>query len=699
MIAASSLIRVWVNRSFEGPQILCDEFIYAGLAKSFATTGHLKLGGGPTAGGSLLYSALIAPAWLAHKMSTVYGLAKAINATLISLTAVPVYLWARRVVSSWWALLAAGLVLLLTGLVLSGMLMSENAALPVFTFALFAVGLAVERPTLSRQALVLIALPLAYGARTQGLVLLAILPTAVLLNLMLSLRVGVPRAEAGRGLRKFAPLAIVLAIGFLAYLAHSGFAFSRAVGFYRRVATTHYDPFAVLLWTARHAGESVLALGVVPGCALLLLFLVAVTRGLPLPEERAFVATAFAAVVWFLVQTGAYASTFNQGILERYILYAFPPLLIAFVLWLARGLPRPGVETAIAVIASLALASLILFGVFLRPAFGNAVFSTLTLHLFTRVPEHVPGGLVGARVILFVLAAAAGLIFAIAPARFARPVLPAAVAVLLVLASHAAYGNLTAGTRGWADATGPVRSWIDAQVGTSAGTTAYLYVPNPSVQASSNVLAKTEFWNRSVGQGYTLGSAQLCPLPVDALHVEDRTGALLYVNGAEVGGQRYLVTDRGLAIAGKHVASGGPVVQPLAIYELTRPLRLASRVVGVYSDGWTGSDASFFQYWAPRPQRRRIDVALSRAGWIGEDVPGKVTVSVLPLGGAPPARPIATRHWIAHSGGSTLFRLPTPPPPFEVAVLVAPTFSPAQFGLGDGRQLGVQVKFSYPGAR
>src|SRR4029079_13740631 len=108
---------------------------------------------------------LIAPPWRAHEMSTFYGLAKAINAVLISLTAVPVYLWARRVVSPWWALLAAGLVLVQTGLVLSGMRMSESASLPAFMFALFAIGIAVERGTLWTQALVLVALGVAYGVR------------------------------------------------------------------------------------------------------------------------------------------------------------------------------------------------------------------------------------------------------------------------------------------------------------------------------------------------------------------------------------------------------------------------------------------------------------------------------------------------------------------------------------------------------
>ncbi len=692
LVASSALVRVWVNRGFEGPQLLCDEYIYAGIARRFATTGHLDLGGGPSAGGSLLYPALIAPAWLAHKMSTVYELAKAINATLVSLTAVPVYLWARRVVSPWWALLAVGLVLIQTGLVLSGMLMSESASIPAFMLALFAIGIAVERPTPWAQAVVVVAVAVAYGVRAQGLVLLAILPTAVLLAFLLDLRAGVPRSEALRKLRRYWPLVSVLAVAVFAFLANSGFSPSRSIGFYRRVATTHYDPLSVALWTARHAGEAVLAVGVAPACAFLLLLATALTRGLPGRAERAFVATAAASVLLFLLQTGAYASAFNSQILERYSLYAFPPLLIAFVLWLARGLPRPRPETLFATISALALVSLILFGALLRP--DNAaepVFASLTLHLFRRVPQHTPGGLISARILLFAVAALVALLFARAPARFLRAALPAGVAALLLLASHAAYGSLVSSTRSWPNSTGPIRSWIDQQIGTSAGKAAYLYVSNPSVRASSTVLVNTQFWNRSLGDIYSLGDKELCPLRIHTLEVDERTGAL--VDSAHDSVQpRAIVTDRGLAVAGKQVATGGSITQPLAIYKPAEALRLASQFVGVYSDGWTGSDASLTRYWFPTPRPRWMNVTLSRKAWIGPDKPGLVTLTLRRFIGS---SLLVRRRWVARSGRSRSFQLPIPRPSFRLAVHVAPTFSPSEFGLADTRQLGVQLKVSY----
>jgi hypothetical protein len=36
-----------------------------------------------------------------------------------------------------------------------------------------------------------------------------------------------------------------------------------------------------------------------------------------------------------------------------------------------------------------------------------------------------------------------------------------------------------------------------------------------------------------------------------------------------------------------------------------------------------------------------------------------------------------------------------PPPPFQIAMTIQPTFSPAEFGATDSRQLGAQITFKY----
>ena len=211
---------------------------------------------------------------------------------------------------------------------------------------------------------------------------------------------------------------------------------------------------------------------------------------------------------------------------------------------------------------------------------------------------------------------------------------------------------------------------------------------------SSIVLANTQFWNQSIGRVYTIGSGSppLCPLP-RTRRLDEQTGALFDEHDPGSAREPYLATDRALAIAGKAVASGGSPALPLVIYRPARPLRLTSRTVGVYPDGWTGPNASYFQYPSSRPRPGRINVSLSRIGWTGPDVPGRVTVTVRPMAAGSTGAPTGAGRWVAHKGQTKVLRLPTPAPPFKVSVHVAPTFSAAQFGLGDPRPLGVQIAF------
>ena len=479
----------------------------------------------------------------------------------------------------------------------------------------------------------------------------------------------------------------------LKHVFPSGFSPGNALGGYGGFATTHYKPLSVLLWTARHAGEAVLATGVASFCALLLLLFRGLAGRLEGRAERTLVATAAAAVFWFLAQAAMFASAFMPEIHERYSMYAFPPLVVALVACLGGRFERPRALTLAAALSSLALAGLILFGIFVRPN-ANAVFQEPTLRFFIRVPQHLPGGLGLARVVLFLLAGAVALFFAFAPARYARVLLPAGVGLLLVLVSRGAHLDLAANTRYWATSTGPVRSWIDDRIGSSPGTADYLFNPGSDPYLSSIVLANTQFWNRSIGQVYTRGPVPLCPIPLKTLRMDEHTGAL---DGHDSGParSRYLVTEGMYEIAGKAVAAGGTPALPLTIYRPKVPLSVASRTVGVYPDGWTGPRVSYFQYPTTRPRPGRIDVSLSRIGWTGPDVPGRVTVTVRRLAGGARKAAVAEGRWVAHKGRTKVLRLRAPPPPFEVSVHVAPTFSAAQFGLGDARQLGVQIAFSH----
>ena len=95
-----------------------------------------------------------------------------------------------------------------------------------------------------------------------------------------------------------------------------------------------------------------------------------------------------------------------------------------------------------------------------------------------------------------------------------------------------------------------------------------------------------------------------------------------------------------------------------------------------------------------RPGEVSVDVG--RAGWGGTDVPSRVTIDVTRLDNG---KQVSSARWVVHSQMKRTFRMRTPASPFRVNVSVLPTFSPADFGMGDPRQLGAQVAFRFePGA-
>ncbi len=341
-------MRIWLTGRIATPWIMTDELIYSEMAKSFASSGHFLIRGAPSDVVSVAYPALISPAWWLHPMSTTYGVAKALNVVLMTAAAVPLFLWARRLVSPLWAVVAVALTLLLPSFVYTGMLMTENAFLPAFVLAAFAFAAALERPTLLRQGLAFAAILLASLVRLQGLVLVAVLPTAILLKVLFELRAA-PRQRpwrfVGSELRRYWLSGALLAVGAVVYVLRevaSGHSLSSGLGSYQAVAHGGYSLGEVRHWVLLHFAELPLSAGVLPVCAFLVLLGLAFRRGGTRSEaERAFLAVTTASIAWIVVEVAAFASRFSLRIEERYMFFLAPLLFLAFVLWLDRGLPRP----------------------------------------------------------------------------------------------------------------------------------------------------------------------------------------------------------------------------------------------------------------------------------------------------------------------------------------------------------------------
>ena len=100
---------------------------------------------------------------------------------MMSLAAIPAYLLARRMLSTWWALGAAVLTVALPSMVYTGTLMTENAFYPIFLFAVLAVVVWIERPSTTTTLWVVALIALAYLTRAQALAFGPAILTAPLL--------------------------------------------------------------------------------------------------------------------------------------------------------------------------------------------------------------------------------------------------------------------------------------------------------------------------------------------------------------------------------------------------------------------------------------------------------------------------------------------------------------------------------------
>jgi hypothetical protein len=674
------VVRLWLNQRVEAPWLMGDELTYSEMAKSFAAGNGFEVRGAPP-NVRTLYPALIAPAWLLDSVQGAYGAAKAINTVAMSLAAIPMYLWARRLVSEGWALAAAALLLLMPAFAYSGMIMTESAFLPLFLAALYALARALETPTLAWQLVAVGTVLPAVVIRLQGLVLFAVLVTAIVLDAFVTAWAGKERVRAFVvRLRTFTPAGIALLVLGTIYVAYAVISYERlsdGLGGYGGIVELHYSFWDGLRWTVVHAGELIFAVGFLPASAFLVLAVVWMRPAGP-PADRAFVSVTAAALLWIVPQVGFFASRYSERIEERNMFFLEPLLLLALVAWVARSAPRPPRWTA----AAVAVPAALLTAIPLERLFNVPILSeTLALIPLLRVSALVEGGTDATRVLLAMGAAAAALLFVFVPRRLAAVTI-GAVAVFLALSAWSAAGTLREQAKATRQATQTANAdWIDVAVGSDADVP---FVFTPDLVADSHLLWQTEFWNRSVGDVYGLDAADPTGKAVVPTTVDARGRFVRTADGRPLA-PRYVLAQPGLDIAGEKVASEGRLV----LYRVGAPLRLETQLRGVYGDGWSGPNATYTNY---SQNRGTVRVDVGRGAWGGPDVPGNVTIDVERVDSG---RRVSTARWVVHNATNRTFRLRTPPAPFRVEVHVQPAFSPSDYGSSDQRQLGAQLAFAF----
>ena len=597
VVVASAAVRLELALGDPGPWIFSDELYYAELAKSSTSGFALReipvdaLSVGP------VYPLLIAPAFaFFERIPDAYDAARAINAVVMSLAALPAYLLARRVLGVLYSLGAALLTVALPSMLYTTVLMTENAFYPVFLTCVLVMALALERPTALRQLAVLAVVAIAVLTRRQGIVLLPAYGTAIL-ALAIAGGLAPGRSEMLRWktvielLRRFALTLIVLlvgAVGFLVYqLARGRSPTDSLLGAYASLGHHHYSPEAVFRWSLYHLGELDLYLGFAPLAALLLVTGLALGRGrLSTPRLRVFAALSISLVVWFTVAVGAFASVAGVNrIEERNLFYVAPLCFIALLVWVNLGLPRPWPGAAVAILVAATLPTLLPLGSLLNE---TAVSDTLGLLPLWDVAEST--FLSGDAALLVVLVSmVVGALLLLVPARFAL-VLPALVlAYLVVIHDPIERRTSEASASAVGSGIGRTRDWIDRLVGPHAQVAAFWSADEPHV-----TLWENDFFNRAVGPVYNFGNFP-DGLPQETLVLEPATGTVRHQSG-EALRARYVLVDRTMNLDGRVLSGNRAAGAGMRLFEASQPVRIRERIQGLDADGWSGPEIVYTRY-------------------------------------------------------------------------------------------------------
>jgi hypothetical protein len=559
IVALSAAIRFALARGMVAPWIMVDELVYSELAKGFAASGHFEIRGVP-AGGSygFVYPLLISPAYrLFDSVPDAYVATKAINSVVMSLAAVPAYFLGRRVLTRPFALAGAALSVASPSLVYTGTLMTENAFYPVFLCVALVLVRMLERPTRANQLGALALCALAYGTRQQALALFAAMLTApLLLGLRRVVRFGALYVAAG-----------TVAVVALVVEALRGRSPLSLLGAYETAGRHRYSVGAVAKWLLWHVAELDLYLGVVPLAAFVVLAFA--WRSLDAPQ-RAFMAGAAALTAWLLLEVAAFATLPGVArVEERNTFYLAPLFLIALLLWVQLGAPRPRFVAAGSAVAAALLVATLPFPRLIRPEITS---DTLALVPWWKVQEQGLG-LHDVRLVATVCALAAAALFLVVPPRWALALPLLVLAYFSVVqqpvqarAELASHNARAAGVGGRLD-------WIDRAVPTRASV-GVLW----SGHVDPHVVWENEFFNRSVGPVYDLAQ----PLPGNLPSRPMRDGV----------SQRLVLSDGTLDVRGTRLAFDLP--KGVNLWNVSPPARVVTRVTGLYpNDSWSGRTVEY----------------------------------------------------------------------------------------------------------
>lgn len=591
LVAAAFLVRVVTALAHSTPRFFPDEYIYASLGRALSH-GSLEIRGQAASFPALLEPLLAAPLWrlAGDDIELGYRLVQGLHALAAALTAVPVYLIARRLgLSARLALACAAITLVLPAMVLSALVTAETVALPLALGAVLAAIVAIDRPTWQTQVAFLGLAGLATFARVQYVVLVPAFLVAAAVVERRDLRgavraYGVTLAALGAG------TAILLAAGT-----------GRALGYYRGVTDLALDPAGLGHWAATDAMLLVYASGLVlvPGA------LAGLALGVARPRsrvEQAFAVLVVALAALLLLEAAVYASNGSQRFQERYLVALLPLVPVAFCLGMRRAAGRAGRTAIVIAAAGILLVAMVVPVAGYTALDGNQ--DSPFLHALTQLEQSFGSGSAA-----LLVALAAGALALVAAAVTLRPQLGTAVALA---AAFAVLGTTAAAATAYdLDVSDRIRHtfvgtddprWVDAA---DVGPVSILQTPHARRQQVSLQL----FYNSSIDEILRLGDTT----EVDAF-----------------GSRVTRIADDGTIVADGEVVRRALLVQEYASWAqlegavlerrtvssaLWRPdgtPRMAVLLAGRYLDGWLGA-GSQLTVWpgADGPRRATVELTLS----------------------------------------------------------------------------------------
>ena len=574
VVAVTFALYALLALAVEAPRVHPDEVRYLIAASSLVEGEGLGLRGEDYGLGPLLALVLAGILRVAGSVDAAYDWFKAANALFFALTAVPLYLLARRLVSAWWAVFAAALSVAIPSSISVATVMTESLSYLTAAWAFYAMALALERPTILRQLALLAAIGAAFLSRPQFGILY---PTWIGALALVWLIAPEARPRTRNDLLRFWPTALVLVGGVVALAARlaAGGSAKDSLGAYWEL-WRGYDALEVGKWLVYHLGDFAVYLVIVPvAVAPIVLWQLAIAGRAGSRAAAAFVALFTSANVLGLLVAAAFTSTpwGYDRLHDRYVFYYLPLWLVGLVVWLAAGLPRPLLATALGAVAALALPFILPF----HQLANEAGIDTVPGALWVRIETELAGpGPASGRVALalFVVGLLAATLFA--PRRVARVALPVAVVACFAVTSYFAWERLIEAPEDRVFAGGLERAWIDERLPEDAPVTKLYADTSCGSALERHALFLTEFFNSAVDRAVSLGDTVPDGLPSERVDVA--ASGVLELSPRHPLVARHVFTQPGIELAGRRLAEG--TAARLVLWEIDGPVR----VVGASSN-------------------------------------------------------------------------------------------------------------------